>query len=155
MPFAGLRDDGVDRVGRQPAADAEDSGLRAGDAADDGVVLRGKGVERRVEPHVVGAELDGDERRVGRLDRAQLGQRPGRLGPAAGHQVERHAQLVRDQSGKGTILRRGKPAGADAVAQGDVDLALQALIVSSGVHAKHLAGSHHRGFCARLANSEQ
>src|SRR2546428_5388195 len=75
MPLAGLHDDVIDRGRRQPAADTEDARLRARDAAYDRLVLRRERVKRGVEPNVVGAELDGDERRVGRLDGAELRQR--------------------------------------------------------------------------------
>jgi len=63
--------------------------------------------------------------------------------------------IVRHQRRKGPVLGDRKSAGADAVAEGDVGLPLQALRIRPGVRAKHLAGGHRRALRTRFANGEQ
>ena len=155
VPLAHLRDDRIEAVARQPAADAEHAGLRASDGADDGFVLGGKHVRRGIEAHIVGAELDRHQRRVGGGHGAQKRDRPGRFGAAAGYEVEVHPQLVGNQRGKGSVRRRGETAGADAVTQGDVDLPLQPLGVCSSVHADHFTRCHDGTLDGRLPDGEK
>jgi len=152
--FTGLRDDGVEAGRWEPAADAEHAGVRPGQRADDRLVLRRKDVFGRIEPHIVGAELDRHQRRVRGRDGAQLGNRPGGLGAAARDQVEIHAQLVGHQRGKCPVLSGREPPGADAVAERDIDLALQALGIGGGGRADHLAGGHRRAPRGRLPDGK-
>src|SRR2546425_7320072 len=77
VALTGLRDDGIDTRRWQPAADAEYARMWSADGAHDRFVLGSKRVQGRGEADIVGAQLDGDQRRVGGGDGAELRDRPG------------------------------------------------------------------------------
>src|SRR5260370_12772394 len=154
VPQTRLLNDGVAASGWQPAADAQHAGLRTAHGADDGLVLRRKHVRGCVETDVVGAQLDRHQGRVGGGDPTQLRDRPGGLRAAVGHQVEVHPQLFANQRRKCPVLGGREAAGADTVAEGDVYLPLQALIVGTCVHADHLTRCHRGTLGGRLPDGE-
>src|SRR5205823_12839751 len=121
-----------------PATDADGPDAAGRAPADDRLVLRRERVGRRAEADVVGAQLDRHQGRTGGVDGGKLGDTPGGLGPAPRDQVEVRPELVGDDIGKRVVLGGRVAAGADAVAQRDVDLALQAVAVGTGVDAQHL-----------------